>query len=237
GGVRISAEDIARATEQAFEDFQAERLMSADQDELMMVTPLKRDLRDLGDRQREITERIDAILNGDLTAKAAQGSEDIEIPGGERVDELVAQAIVKFRDNQEKERSEKRAKQREERAQKRRDELLTTLSTRLSLSGNQSQEVSSLMLEMEGTRDKIRQDMRAAREGGGDFDFRSMGETFMKLTEDANQKMNGILNPDQQSSYEDYKKENPWGGGVFGGGGGFRGMRGATGGGNRGGNR
>lgn len=229
-GVKISAEDIARATEQAFQEFQAERLNDANQDELMMVTPLQQDLNELGDRVGDITKKIDAILNGDLQAKAAAG-EEVEIPGGERVDELVAQAIVKFRDDQEKERTEKRAKQRDERAQKRRDELLTTLTTRLNLSGNQAQEVSSLMVEMEETRNKIREDMRAARENGGDFDFRSMGETFTKLTTSANEKMNAILNPDQKTSYEDYKKENPWGAGVFGGGGGFRGM-----GGNRGGN-
>ena len=58
----------------------------------MMVGPLKQDIRELGDRQREITNRIDSILNGDVQAKAAEG--DVEIPDAGRVDELVAQAIV-----------------------------------------------------------------------------------------------------------------------------------------------
>ncbi len=218
---QISVEDIERATEQAFDDFQAQRLLSADADQLMVVRPLERDLRDLGDRQKEINNRIDAILNGDLKAKLADGDEDIEIPGGDKIDELVARAIVKFRDDQERNRAEEAKKRREERALKRRTETLDRFKTRLGLADGQVQELSALMIEMDEARSLARDRMREARSAGGNFDFRSMGQDFRKLREQSDQKLNGILNANQQASYAEYKKEDPFGASLSG----FGGMR------------
>lgn len=235
-GSRIAAEDIERATEQAFDDFQAERLKAAGSDQLMMVGPLKQDLRDLGDRQREITNRIDAILNGDIQAKAAEG--DVEIPDAGRVDELVAQAIVKYRDDQEKKRAEDRRKRNEERAQRRRDETIKTLTERLNLDSAQADQVSALMLDMEAAGEKMRENMRALRTEGGNFDWQTMRDDFRKMGESADTKMKEILNPDQHASYETYKKENPFASALTGGWGGRMGGRSRnTGGGRRGGNR
>ncbi len=220
-GIQIAAADIERATEQAFEDFQAERLMNTEQASFSALGPLKHDLKELRNRQAEINDRIDAILNGDLKVESANAAEDIEIPGDERVDELVSMAIVKFRDDQEKEKVAREKKAREARSAKRRSETIEKLTARLGLSPAQAQDVTNLMIDIEVERSAARARMREARAAGGDFDFRAMTSEFRKLGDSATEKMNNILSPSQQTSYEEFKKEDPWGSSITG----FGGMR------------
>ena len=203
----ISADDIRRATEQAWEDFDAERRAEAHRELPVALRPLQQDLDDLAQRQQEINDRIDGILSGKLSS--GNMAEKLTLPDSERVDELVAQAIVQINDEQTRKREERRRKEREARSQRRRERTLKRLTESLQLNGEQAGQVENLLVQLDNSMNTLREKMRSSRGEDRRMDWRKMGEEMARMRSETEKQFKEILNADQLATLEGLAKEDP----------------------------
>ena len=203
----ISADDIRRATEQAWDDFDAERQAAAHRELPAALRPLQQDLDDLAARQTEINDRIDAMLSGRLGK--GDVTKELTLPDSQRVDELVAQAIIQVNDKKAREREERRSREREARAQRRRERTLKRLTESLQLNGEQAGRVEHLLVQMDSAMTKLRENVRSSRDGNGRMNWQGMGEEMARVRSEAEEQFKEILTADQLATLEARMKENP----------------------------
>lgn len=221
--------DLQSALDEAFESYKVEQLARADSPEAMYAAGVDANIGGLRKKVEEAMDRLDKVTAGDPTAV---DSENYVIPDAEKVENIVAQAILSEQERSDRERRERREKQMDDRMQRMRQRTVDTLTEKLKLDGQQVAKLQVVMDDADTMRKDLMADMRKARENGGDFDWGSMRKNFEDMGAKVDQQVIGLLNGDQTSSYEEYKKDNPWG--IMGGG---RGMMGGGRGGNRGGGR